>query len=170
MDFVTIAQMLGNFGEFVGAIAVVATLGYLAVQVRDSKAATEANTKQLTAMMEAEMTSHWLSNTQSLANDRELTEIYHRMMTDADSISPAEGLRMFFWSIAALKSGEFTFHQGEHGNLDGSLWQSNHALLSGAFSNPENPWRRAWPGAKHMYSLDFQTYIDSLIPEEIVSE
>jgi hypothetical protein len=170
MDLVTIAQMLGNFGEFVGAIAVVATLGYLAVQVRESKAATEANTKQLTAMMEAEMTSHWLSNTQSLANDRELTEIFYRMTTEPDSISPSEGLRMFFWSIAAMKSGEFTFHQGEHGNLDGSLWQSNHALLSDAFSSPDHPWPRAWPSAKHMFSLDFQAYIDSLIPEETVSE
>ena len=40
-------QMLGSLGEFVGAIAVVATLVYLAIQVRHSKEAMEANTRLL---------------------------------------------------------------------------------------------------------------------------
>ena len=47
MDHQAFAQLLGNYGEFVGAIAVVATLFYLAVQVRHSKDATEANTRSL---------------------------------------------------------------------------------------------------------------------------
>jgi hypothetical protein len=34
MDLTSTAQLLGNLGEFVGAIAVVATLVYLAIQVR----------------------------------------------------------------------------------------------------------------------------------------
>ena len=41
MNLMDMAQLLGNFGEFVGAIAVVATLFYLAFQVRQSKEATE---------------------------------------------------------------------------------------------------------------------------------
>ncbi|MEZ5559164.1 MAG: hypothetical protein R3E86_11585 [Pseudomonadales bacterium] len=36
MDHQAFAQLLGNYGEFVGAIAVVATLLYLAAQVRNS--------------------------------------------------------------------------------------------------------------------------------------
>jgi hypothetical protein len=47
--------LLGNLGEFVGAIAVVVTLVYLAVQVRHSRAATEANTKQLESASLREM-------------------------------------------------------------------------------------------------------------------
>ena len=34
MDHQAFAQLLGNYGEFVGAIAVVTTLAYLAIQVR----------------------------------------------------------------------------------------------------------------------------------------
>ena len=37
MDHLTFAQLLGNYGEFIGAIAVVATLGYLALQVKHSR-------------------------------------------------------------------------------------------------------------------------------------
>ena len=40
-------QMPRSLGEFVGAIAVVATLVYLALQVRHSKEAMEANTRLL---------------------------------------------------------------------------------------------------------------------------
>lgn len=36
MDHLTFAQLLGNYGEFVGSIAVLATLVYLATQVRNS--------------------------------------------------------------------------------------------------------------------------------------
>ena len=36
MDHLTFAQLLGNYGEFFGSIAVVATLAYLAKQVRES--------------------------------------------------------------------------------------------------------------------------------------
>ena len=47
MSFQEITEVLGNLGEFTGAIAVVATLFYLAIQVRHSKEATEANTRSL---------------------------------------------------------------------------------------------------------------------------
>ena len=33
MDLFATAQLLGNFGEFVGAVSVVVTPGYLAVQI-----------------------------------------------------------------------------------------------------------------------------------------
>ncbi len=36
MDLMDTAQLLGNFGEFVGAIAVVVTLVYLSVQIRQN--------------------------------------------------------------------------------------------------------------------------------------
>ena len=40
MDHQGFAQLLGNYGEFIGAVAVVATLAYLAIQVRYSGATT----------------------------------------------------------------------------------------------------------------------------------
>jgi hypothetical protein len=36
MDHQTFAQLLGNYGEFLGSIAVLVTLAYLAIQVRNS--------------------------------------------------------------------------------------------------------------------------------------
>ena len=41
MTLMETAQLLGNFGEVVGAIAVVATLAYLAIQIRQSNVAAQ---------------------------------------------------------------------------------------------------------------------------------
>ena len=46
MDLMDTAQLLGNFGEFVAAIGVVATLAYLAVQIRQNTRATHAASQE----------------------------------------------------------------------------------------------------------------------------
>lgn len=47
MDLLSITQLLGNLGEFLGAIAVVGTLIYLGIQVRHGKESMDANTRAL---------------------------------------------------------------------------------------------------------------------------
>ena len=47
MDLQATAQLLGNLGEFVAAIAVVVTLIYVAAQVKHGKAALDANTQSM---------------------------------------------------------------------------------------------------------------------------
>ena len=57
MSLMEVSQLLGNFGEFVGAIAVVVTLIYLAMQVRHSSVLLETNNaalKQTTELAKAE--------------------------------------------------------------------------------------------------------------------
>ena len=46
MDHQAFAQLLGNYGEFVGAIAVVVTLGYLALQIRQNTRTVSLNRGQ----------------------------------------------------------------------------------------------------------------------------
>jgi hypothetical protein len=47
MDLQASVQLLGNLGEFIAAIAVVVTLIYLAAQVKQGKAALDANTQAM---------------------------------------------------------------------------------------------------------------------------
>lgn len=46
MDLMSTAQLMGNFGEFFGAVAVVATLVYLTVQIRQSNLAAQTTAIQ----------------------------------------------------------------------------------------------------------------------------
>ena len=43
MDHQAFAQLLGNYGEFIGSVAVLGTLIYLAIQIRHSKELIEKN-------------------------------------------------------------------------------------------------------------------------------
>jgi len=52
MDHQAFAQLLGNYGEFAGAIGVIVTLGYLAAQIRFSaKAMNSESTQAMTRQM-----------------------------------------------------------------------------------------------------------------------
>ena len=54
MDFMSAAQVLGNLGEFFGAIAVFVTLAYLAMQIRETRnALIRANERNLTSDFQA---------------------------------------------------------------------------------------------------------------------
>jgi len=63
MSFLEFSAMLGNIGEFVGAIAVVLTLFYLAIQVKHSKEATEANTRSMEEDRKIALAQTWQANT-----------------------------------------------------------------------------------------------------------
>ena len=65
MDLMTTAQLLGNFGEFFGAIAVVVTLVFLTRQIRQ-------NTKAIQASMASDLTTNVIENSKSIANDHVL--------------------------------------------------------------------------------------------------
>jgi hypothetical protein len=69
MDHQAIAQMLGNYGEFVGAIGVVVTLAYLSVQIRQ-------NTKTGRAQARQTLLDQWSSSNWDLSRDPQLLRVY----------------------------------------------------------------------------------------------
>ena len=84
MDLHATAQLMGNFGEFFGAIGVVATLGYLIVQIRQNN-----------RMLSSNIYSSWVvtasSTLEMLTNHAEqLGAIYDDVLRTLDSLTPAE--------------------------------------------------------------------------------
>ena len=80
MDHQALAAMLGSYGEFFGAIAVVATLGYLALQVRQNTRSSyvtrsAAVTNRLGEIQEAIVCNSDLSALMAKCRDPELTDL-----------------------------------------------------------------------------------------------
>ena len=66
MDHQAFAQLLGNYGEFVGSLAVLITLGYIAVQVRhtrleNKRALAQSRVESNRALIEMELADENLS-------------------------------------------------------------------------------------------------------------
>jgi hypothetical protein len=74
MDHLTFAQLLGSYGEFVGAIAVIATLIYLSVQVRHSRSLLDENRRVGLSQVHQERSSS-INNILDRATEKDLLSI-----------------------------------------------------------------------------------------------
>lgn len=90
MDHQAFAQLLGNYGEFVGAIAVVVTLAYLAVQVRQSKAATDVNTTALHASSTHALEAIYFQSIENFSSSAANASLIDRGNKDYASLSEDE--------------------------------------------------------------------------------
>ena len=124
-------QMLGSLGEFVGAIAVVATLVYLAIQVRHSKEAMEANTKSLDENRQLAIAQSYQSRTQMVhefflrqADSDELAHIRTKWGDGSATLTPEEAIRMQGLYGAGLSRLDNMHFQHQLGYLTDEFYES----------------------------------------------
>jgi hypothetical protein len=107
MDLLSWSQLLGNVGEFIGSIAILITLVYLAVQVRDTKEALSANSRDqrasraLDLFLTAADSDHLVP---SIVSDMEKTgsepRVFVRKLMDRGmSQEDAERLRYYYSAL-----------------------------------------------------------------------
>jgi len=111
MDHQAFAQLLGNYGEFVGAIVVVITLGYLAVQIRQSTATSQALSR-LTLM------DGWAVTQGLLQNNPDLLRIYAKGITQWSTMSNTEKTQFDVGMAGFLGNIQNGIHLHEAGMLD----------------------------------------------------
>ncbi len=109
MDLMDVAQLLGNFGEFFGAIAVVATLGYLAIQVRQNTRSVRAATYQ--AFSESYGDFRTL-----LVKDERLGILFSKGLRSRSELTASERLQFDSLMMNFTRVAEVNFYH-ERGNL-----------------------------------------------------
>ena len=105
---------LGNVGEFIGGLAVIATLVYLAVQIRQ-------NTKLLRRSAEQTSRSDSTAAIALAAQSPENAAVYHKGLTDPDALSPEERTHFYLFMAANF----YHLHFGHTAYQDGA--QSEHS-------------------------------------------
>lgn len=117
------------FAEIVGSIAVVASLAYLAVQVRQNTRATQSATYQ-------SVVSNSLEILASMYSENGNVELWLRANElDAD-LSPAERMRFHFLMLAMFRHFDNLHYQHAHGAIESEQWQGYAHLLDGYLSSP----------------------------------
>ena len=135
MDHQAFAQLLGNYGEFVGAIAVVVTLAYLAAQVRQGKVATEANTQALEANRRLALAQTYQARAEVLdhrmvqmANAGELAPFLFKAMNeeiDIDTLTEEQASRLRLYSFGLMNWFDNMYYQYQQGFLEEEFYQSS---------------------------------------------
>ncbi len=115
MDLMSAAQLLGNVGEFVGAVAVVVTLAYLVVQIRQ-------NTRSINSNNNHSVMGAFNHFNEVLATNTELTQLFYEGMSRPESLSEADRHR--FWHLAALVMNIFRnlYYQFVEGTFPRDQW------------------------------------------------
>ena len=136
MDLMSIAQLLGNIGEFLGAIAVVVTLVYLAIQVRLGKEATEANTRQMEAIRKLNLVENYMRRSErveagyrDMALSNDLSHLGFKALKDPGSVEEFEWFRMREWMHAHMHRLDAQHYQYEHGLLEEEAYKNLRRAL-----------------------------------------
>jgi len=87
MSFIDIAQILGNLGEFVGAIVIIATLIYLAMQVRQNSEMIRVNAIATNLQLSSSMVT-------TITGSRENAEYWLKGESEFESLDKVDRARL----------------------------------------------------------------------------
>ncbi len=152
-------QDLGAIGEFIGGIAVVITLVYLAVSIRQNTKSVRASTYQ--AILDSSR-----SDTELLLVHPHLERVYRVGRRNPEKLNDDE--RPLFRMLVAqlLLSSESLFLQHQQGAIDSDYWQRRQQTLRGLLSQPGvRQWWAARGTPREYYDPGFRELVDSILGE-----
>lgn len=149
-------QDYGAIGEIVGGVAVIATLIYLSVQLRQANVATHRN---MYAQAATAISEFWLS----LAKDYPLYEAFTAMLRDAEGLTRQEVHQGYLVMDAYLSLMESYFlHNSEYGErLSQERWER---LLRRFFQTAGG--QKYWVARRDSFHKEFSSYVDGILATE----
>ena len=147
MTLMETAQLLGNFGEFFGAIAVVATLGYLAVQVRQ-------NTRSVQAATYQEFSESYGDFRTLLVKDERLGALFSKGLRSRSELPASERFQFDGLMMNFTRAAELNFYHEIKGLVDETFysgWREEAVVI----------WRMPgaqewWSENKRFFNADFR--------------
>jgi len=152
---------IGAVGEVVGAAGVVASLLYLAVQVRGGARASAVDAKLRAAEMRIEFID-------SLINTPELNDLWLRGLADLDSLSESEYYLFTNMSLKAFWLFSASHFQYSIGAVSESDWHESRVVMLYWLRRPgcQKWWQKI---GRSSFDSDFQAYVDAemakILPE-----
>jgi hypothetical protein len=153
-------QDLGSVGEFVAAVATVATLIFLAIQIRQ-------NTKSVRTAAEIDLPQRLADWHARISAQPDLGRIWDLAATDFEALDPDE-VRRFRWIVAELflvfESQYYAYCQGY---VSENSWVARRDVMLGLLSNANIlEW---WSNRLTPIGEEFRAEIDSHLGRDDVS-
>jgi hypothetical protein len=145
-------QDLGSLGEFVAAVATLATLVYLAVQIRQNTASVKSAAAQalLDSLSEVLATG---------ASSPEQARVLVLGQTDYERLSEDERMQFMFFLLRWCRVLEQAHHSYLLGHLDRSIWEGHVRHFKGVMQAPAVG--RWWKIRQAVFSSEFREFVDN---------
>ena len=148
-------QMIGALGEILGAIGVITTLGYLASQIRQSRAESQqAAVEELLGK-----TDHFLAQ---IASSVESARLWRLGMANDENLSIDEVIQFRVLLMQLSYIWERLHHLAERGHVDSWVVESNAASRGDVLGAPG--FRLWFESRKHWLSPGYRELLEREIP------
>ena len=147
-------EAIGAIGEIVGATAVVASLVYLAVQIR-----TQNRESRLSAMHDISVAYR-----EGLAGtaDADMADLYVKASDDYESLTRSETIRLIAGASRLFRIWEEAYLLYQAGYLEKRTWETMLRQFNGYMS--QRPFNEVWATRKQYFDNEFQDFVNSLDP------
>lgn len=146
---------LGAIAELIGGVAVLATLVYLSIQIRQ-------NTESSKESILRNQTDRYIANSYFMAGESGIMDVFIRAMDDPDSVTREEWWRFgtALWSLAI--DWEEMFYLNDTGRQNDYRWKASKKHIVMYLNRPGG--KKWWKSqAREMLSEEFVAYVDSLL-------
>ena len=146
-------QDWGALGEMIGGIAIIISLIYVALQIRQNTKATQMSSAH--SFLDTQNAYVGLINQSST-----LADILDRGAGGLSNLQGSEVIQFSAFHDQAFSSFQTFFTEWKDGMLDDRLWGSHkHAMADLMFHPGVQKW---WSNRKHWYDSTFQAYVDEM--------
>jgi hypothetical protein len=137
---------LGNIGETIGGIAVLATLVYLALQIRQ-------NTRTMRAAAHHSANQLGVQINLALGTNPEVARVLMQGSAGVPELEPHQQLMFHLMMRANFSGAEAFFIQAREGLLEQDMWESRRRSMQGYLRQPGV--RSWWERNREIFSEDF---------------
>ena len=150
---------IGAIAELVGALGVVASLGYFAVQIRQSTAQSRTNTRAIEASAFQQLLDHHNAYNLKLIEDRGLMKTL--LSQDSGSIDPLEKQRFMILVSSSIRSHYNAWCLCEKGLISSAQLSLFQSAIGRMLRGPI--WRETWLLRRPEYPPEFAVAVDELL-------
>lgn len=144
-------EAMGAVGEMVGAVGVIVSLVYLALQIRRNSNVTRSATRQAISETQIELSLR-------IAENPDLRAALGRWFGDTATIMQDDDLCDFNLGRAMLRAYENQYHQFKYGTLDAELWNAYSNGIKAILSSAKS--RAWWALSRSHFSSDFVSFVE----------
>ncbi len=156
-------EAIGAIAELLGAIGVIASLIYLATQIRHSR-------EQMRAATAQQFQSQVTSTVQAATRDAGLARLVRRGYASVDQLDEDELFRFTLYTYGILTEYDNAYYQYRAGLLDEGRWQQNHSQLQILLQPPGVTRWWASDQGHGVLSPEFVTLVEEILGENDAAE
>ncbi len=150
---------IGSLGELAGALAVIVSLVYLAIQVRQ-------NTRSIRGAMYSTIVQSFQQLNIVAAADSEVAQLLAAGVEDWDNLAAVDRSRLLHGFFSLFKNFENAYYQYRQGTLEPGLWEGWSLLMRSYYARPGvQSW---WQLRRKAFSTEFREFLESSRTEEFL--